>query len=104
MYRRESDKALPIMVWASPRVTRGLPIVSPMIRFQAAFQIFSQVAANCRRQHLSMGQFDPKVLFDVDRDKLSEPLCSAHLCRLLFDEYVVSFCRQMHDAPHIQRA
>ena len=56
-----------------------------------------------RRAALPMGQSYPKVLFDVDRDELSEPLRSVRLCQLLFDECVVFLCRQVHDAPQIQR-
>jgi hypothetical protein len=52
-------------------------------------------------RRLTTGQFDPKVLFDVDRDELLEHLRKD---RLSFHECVVSLWRQMHDAPQIQRA
>ena len=48
---------------------------------------------------LLVGQSYPKVLFDVDRDELSQPLRSARMCKLSFDERVVLFCRRVHDAP-----
>ena len=50
-----------------------------------------------------MGQFYPKVLLNVDRDELAEPLGSARIYRLSFDECIVFLCRQVHDAPQIQR-
>src|SRR5262249_5954642 len=54
-----------------------------------------------RDEHLPTGRFYPKVLFDVDGDEVPEHL---HRALLSFHERVVLLRRQVHDAPHVQRA